>query len=838
MSLPATMHSISIGSFHEFPTLLRIGDAVTIWASHASTTVFDVISSPRHQLARRLASAASSQPSALSVRRTAPTGDLDLEVRGVGPLALPVTAAQAKELRLVARPAHYGLGTDTLLDRSVRDTWEVPRSRVKINTRRWNNTLTPMLDRLRADLGLPEGCRLKAELHSMLVYEPGQFFAPHQDSEKSDDMIASLVVMLPSNASGGDLVVGLGDQAATHRPSRTALTFVAFYSDTVHEIRPVTAGYRVVLTYNLLARGSTTAPAAAVDLDDASINQLAGLLNTHFSRPADVPSWRRNRSPAQPPDRLVYLLDHQYTERGMSWNALKGVDAHRAAALRAAAEHADCQVALALAEVHEIWQADEDDWHYRGARGRYEPPSGATSVDGYELLDLIEDTVMLTSPAQAAGDGGDAIEAEVDDSERCESTPSLELDAYDSQYEGYMGNYGNTMDRWYLRGAVVVWPTSRAYVIRARANPVAGLLELVTEAADTPGDPSAVRDKAAQLAPFWSSIITPDLRPVMAGGALLAARLVDGTDLASMLVKPFDPTDLRASDATALVELVDHYGIDWADSWLTGWAAASAPATGGYSFAAGRRFGHGNAVRDWVGLLAALCTAVAATEGRVAASVNRSLVEAAASWLTDSIDWAVTIAPPSLRQQTLEELGPALRAVLEATAVADATAVRRSLTNQLCGAGSGVEADPVALPALVAAVLGDGDAPTETNGLAIVGRYCIEQLEVRLARPPRADDDWSIERPDQACDCDDCQVLQAFLHDAERRQHVWPLAKPRRQHIHQQIDGAELPVTHQTRREGSPHKLVLTKADDLVQRDQQTRRRIETELAELRRRIA
>jgi hypothetical protein len=28
----------------------------------------------------------------------------------------------------------------------------------------------------------------------MLVYAPGQFFAPHQDSEKTDDMIGTLVV--------------------------------------------------------------------------------------------------------------------------------------------------------------------------------------------------------------------------------------------------------------------------------------------------------------------------------------------------------------------------------------------------------------------------------------------------------------------------------------------------------------------------------------------------------------------------------------------------------------------------------------------------------------------
>jgi hypothetical protein len=39
---------------------------------------------------------------------------------------------------------------------------------------------------MRRDLGLTDGSRLKAELHDMLVYGPGQVFAAHPDSEKTD----------------------------------------------------------------------------------------------------------------------------------------------------------------------------------------------------------------------------------------------------------------------------------------------------------------------------------------------------------------------------------------------------------------------------------------------------------------------------------------------------------------------------------------------------------------------------------------------------------------------------------------------------------------------------
>lgn len=104
-----------------------------------------------------------------ATRRTVPGRDLAIKVTGVGELGLPITAARAKQLRLVARPAKYGHGEQTVLDRRVRDTWEIPRSRVRIDKRRWNRTLRPMLETIREDLGLPLESSLDAQLHSMLL---------------------------------------------------------------------------------------------------------------------------------------------------------------------------------------------------------------------------------------------------------------------------------------------------------------------------------------------------------------------------------------------------------------------------------------------------------------------------------------------------------------------------------------------------------------------------------------------------------------------------------------------------------------------------------------------
>lgn len=268
-----------------------------------------------------------------ATRRTAATEDLKLEVRGVGRIRFPITPATARKLCEVARPAQHGFKDQTRLDRRIRDTWEIPKSRISIDEPRWKRTLTPQLERIRRDLGLPDGCRLKAQLHNMLVYAPGQFFVTHQDSETTDAMIGTLVVCVPSRFTGGAMVIEHHDEKKLVVGSAKDLTLIAFYADCHHEVRPIKQGYRVALTYNLTVEGDVTATGAPA----ARIEALTRRIRDFFETPRP-PRWRQDGMQS-PPDRLVYLLDHQYTQRGLAWNRLKNSDATRAGALPDRASH-------------------------------------------------------------------------------------------------------------------------------------------------------------------------------------------------------------------------------------------------------------------------------------------------------------------------------------------------------------------------------------------------------------------------------------------------------------------------------------------------------------------
>lgn len=109
-----------------------------------------------------------------TVQRTAPAESLRIEVEGVGRLSLPLSARDVSRLRVVARPSKYGWKHLTLYDPGVRSSWEISRRRIRIDAHRWNATLLPLLEKIRAGLGLADGIELKAELHNMLIYEKGQ----------------------------------------------------------------------------------------------------------------------------------------------------------------------------------------------------------------------------------------------------------------------------------------------------------------------------------------------------------------------------------------------------------------------------------------------------------------------------------------------------------------------------------------------------------------------------------------------------------------------------------------------------------------------------------------
>ena len=251
---------------------------------------------------------------------------------------------------------------------------------------------------------------------------------------------------------------------------------------------------------------------------------MARCLDEHFTTWVTSPY---SRAETDPPSRPVYLLDHEYTARGLSWSRLKGTDASRASLLRAAADKSGCETALALADIQETWSAYESepgyghrDWDDHFDDEEYRDDEGDS--DEHELQELIDSSVRLTRWIGPAGTWSEDISLAVSDAEVCATTRSADLQPYASEYEGYMGNYGNTMDRWYRRAALVVWPRGRGFANRAEASPAWALDELGARV--RAGDLAGARAAAATLAPFWDAAAHAQGQAGFFGKALQTAR--------------------------------------------------------------------------------------------------------------------------------------------------------------------------------------------------------------------------------------------------------------------------------------------------------------------------
>jgi hypothetical protein len=357
----------------------------------------------------------------------------------------------------------------------------------------------------------------------------------------------------------------------------------------------------------------------------------------------------------------------------------------------------------------------------------------------------------------------------------------------------------------------VVWPRRWAFAVRAEASPdwaldrLGGMLRA--------GDRDGAQEGAAALASFWTRVANG--APLL-GKTLTVVRDLDEPDSAAMLLAPFRAEMLTAAHGAPLARLAAHYGEPWTRDLVEVW------------FGHDRRmsWSSGQGTVDWLGSLPALCRALSKSS---AGEMTARLLSAAA-WprLRGSADTALRLGAPSQRHEALDNLGLSFAGLLAGTTISGATDLHDAVAF-LCQDNDDLIAG--AMSTLRAA----GTART-TAGLDIVVRHWATRLEARLARPVRADGDWSIPLP-AGCSCDLCQVLGGFLADPARRSFEWPLAKEGRRHVHQRIDASELPVRHETRRTGRPYTLLLGKTDDVFHREQEARRRDRSDLTWLRRRI-
>lgn len=107
---------------------------------------------------------------------------LGIYVDEVGTVRIPLSSDDAQSLIRVSRQAPFGKGSQTLVDETVRKTWEIDGTKVSFLNKAWQGCVEGIIRTVAKDLGVPGGSgSVKAELYKTLLYEEGAMFKPHKE---------------------------------------------------------------------------------------------------------------------------------------------------------------------------------------------------------------------------------------------------------------------------------------------------------------------------------------------------------------------------------------------------------------------------------------------------------------------------------------------------------------------------------------------------------------------------------------------------------------------------------------------------------------------------------
>lgn len=94
-------------------------------------------------------------------------------------IRVPLRPHQALEVIKLARQAPFGRGAETIVDRSVRNTWERDPTQFQITNPAWEDAIHKACSFVAKELGIT--APITAELYKMLIYEEGAMFKPHTE---------------------------------------------------------------------------------------------------------------------------------------------------------------------------------------------------------------------------------------------------------------------------------------------------------------------------------------------------------------------------------------------------------------------------------------------------------------------------------------------------------------------------------------------------------------------------------------------------------------------------------------------------------------------------------
>ncbi|KAH6901002.1 hypothetical protein BKA70DRAFT_1526623 [Coprinopsis sp. MPI-PUGE-AT-0042] len=167
-----------------------------------------------------------------------------LSIEGIGTVGIPLSSRDAKAIVACAQQVPRN-------NSAVGDAWVVGRSKITFENRKWQKWLEDFaFSSVWKALGLdPFQTRPKCQLSNLLLCEQGSH------AESVAGMFATVIVVLPTRHEGGQICLSHSGVSETIGPDKEGVlstSIMAWYADVTHEVKPITSGYRLALSYNLI----------------------------------------------------------------------------------------------------------------------------------------------------------------------------------------------------------------------------------------------------------------------------------------------------------------------------------------------------------------------------------------------------------------------------------------------------------------------------------------------------------------------------------------------------------------------------------------------------------
>ena len=253
-------------------------------------------------------------------------------------------------------------------------------------------------------------------------------------------MFGTLIIQLPSNYTGGKLIVyhqGKKSEFDYSGPDcHSNCYFTSFYADCQHEVEEVTEGYRLCLIYNLMYKGLDECPASA-----AADKQVSTIVSAMREWEEDIE--------VDCPNIITFLLEHKYSKGSLSLHLLKNCDQVVADVLAQAKAEVDFDVYVGQVNLTERWLAEYDFDDEKYEIGDLDDVSVHASLlkDGEHTLSQIDIDKNSFVP-EYFFDYINPIDEEY-------------ANPYDEYEDGFILNDNITVDKWYEWGALFLWPIKK-----------------------------------------------------------------------------------------------------------------------------------------------------------------------------------------------------------------------------------------------------------------------------------------------------------------------------------------------------------------------------------------